>query len=215
MTEQRLTRTCSKCRRELPLTSEFFQKAKDCVAGLRSTCRDCRVAQQRERYKQNPDQARTYSRQYSQANAAKCREMERRWQKSHPEEMKAKRRRYYERHKDEVLNQSKGWRDEHRDKIREINHAHRARNYGIDSRLLEADFQRIYRLQKGQCLYCGKELGNDYHTDHFIPLCKGGTNGPENIALVCQHCNQQKQSRLPQDWPEWNGVYPVEWQASA
>jgi len=32
--------------------------------------------------------------------------------------------------------------------------------------------------------------------DHVVPLSKGGTNNPGNLALSCFHCNRRKADRM-------------------
>ena len=71
----------------------------------------------------------------------------------------------------------------------------------------QADLHRIYDEQEGMCRYCGItlfwEIDGDIHADHIIPLSRGGTNWPDNIALSCQACNLSKANKLV---PEWQAV---------
>jgi hypothetical protein len=32
--------------------------------------------------------------------------------------------------------------------------------------------------------------------DHVVPLAKGGSDNPDNLALACFHCNRRKADRL-------------------
>jgi 5-methylcytosine-specific restriction endonuclease McrA len=68
------------------------------------------------------------------------------------------------------------------------------------------DIQRIYRLQKGRCAYCRKNLGTEFERDHIVPLSKGGTNHARNIQILCRFgCNQSKHSRDPIEFARSNG----------
>ncbi len=62
-----------------------------------------------------------------------------------------------------------------------------------------AHIAKIYNLQCGECYFCGKTLalkGKDkYVKDHLEAIWNGGTDWPNNIALVCQNCNQKKQTQ--------------------
>lgn len=46
----------------------------------------------------------------------------------------------------------------------------------------------------GRCAHCGTPLDRytNLSVDHFIPLSKGGTNGPENLTVLCDDCNSLK-----------------------
>ena len=68
-----------------------------------------------------------------------------------------------------------------------------------------ADVQRIRAEQGNKCFWCGEPLGRSYHVDHYIPLSKGGSNGPENLNVACPTCNLQKRDKLPGEFMEWLG----------
>lgn len=42
------------------------------------------------------------------------------------------------------------------------------------------------------CPYCGKELGNDAHADHIVPVSQGGRSVTTNMVMVCASCNLKK-----------------------
>ena len=60
-----------------------------------------------------------------------------------------------------------------------------------------ADVQAQYDYQGGRCFYCGVEVGEKYHVDHFMPLVLGGSNSPENLVIACPACNMAKSARHP------------------
>ncbi len=47
----------------------------------------------------------------------------------------------------------------------------------------------MYILQEEKCAYCIKSLNNNYHVEHIVPLCAGGTNADSNLCLACPSCN--------------------------
>lgn len=47
--------------------------------------------------------------------------------------------------------------------------------------------QYIYELQNGKCLLCGCNHIDHYH--HIVPISKGGSNSPINIAGLCYECH--------------------------
>lgn len=58
-----------------------------------------------------------------------------------------------------------------------------------------ADIKKILIHQDGRCAYCSDLLGPDFQVDHVIPLAKGGSNWPSNLAVACPACNRKKNVR--------------------
>lgn len=49
-----------------------------------------------------------------------------------------------------------------------------------------------------QCQLRGSRCrGTATMVDHWIPLCKGGSNAMSNLRAACKPCNTQKKDRLP------------------
>ena len=59
------------------------------------------------------------------------------------------------------------------------------------------DILAIIKSQRVRCAYCRTKLTNSYHVDHIMPLSRGGSNGRENLQILCARCNLQKSSRDP------------------
>ena len=53
------------------------------------------------------------------------------------------------------------------------------------------------------CPICGKHesefrryvLCRNWSVDHIIPISKGGTNEPDNLRIICLHCNFSRGNR--------------------
>lgn len=45
------------------------------------------------------------------------------------------------------------------------------------------------------CYICKSDCTNKHEIDHIIPVCKGGRNDIENLAIACPSCNRRKSSR--------------------
>jgi 5-methylcytosine-specific restriction endonuclease McrA len=95
---------------------------------------------------------------------------------------------------------------------------HKMKKAEYRARLLEAegthtaeDIRHIYEEQEGRCAYCGITLYDDYAVDHVVPLSRGGTNWPDNLAVACMFCNQSKHDRLLSEWGLFNkhDVWPL------
>ena len=82
------------------------------------------------------------------------------------------------RHKRE---REREWRNRNPHKTRAKNEKRRAMVYSADGEHTPEDIQFIYEQQQGHCFYCGIQLNGTYDVDHFIPLSRGGSNGPHNL----------------------------------
>ncbi len=96
-----------------------------------------------------------------------------------PEAQKAANAKWYRANKDRVIASSNRRR------------VHAQKNGG---KYTAADVRDCLTLQDGRCFYCVKPL-TDYHVDHMTPLCRGGSNGPENIVVTCPRCNLSKHTK--------------------
>jgi 5-methylcytosine-specific restriction endonuclease McrA len=76
----------------------------------------------------------------------------------------------------------------------------RAKKAGADGDHTIDDVLAIGEAQGWKCHWCSKSVRKRYHVDHIIPLSKGGGNGPRNLCITCQPCNQSKHAKDPIDW---------------
>ena len=54
----------------------------------------------------------------------------------------------------------------------------------------------LYGQQAGHCAGCDTHFEiQHFHVDHIIAVAKGGTDHPENLQLLCGHCNSVKGDR--------------------
>lgn len=112
-----------------------------------------------------------------------------------PETVRTRMRGYYETHKEEYIAQS---------------HKRRARVTMAGGSYAPPDLVDIFCAQRGTCLFCMKPFdGKKPHIDHWIPVVKGGTSNPENLALLHAHCNAKKAARLPSEFGLPNSPLPL------
>jgi 5-methylcytosine-specific restriction endonuclease McrA len=63
------------------------------------------------------------------------------------------------------------------------------------------DIAVLMVAQAGRCLFCSEPLGEEpVHVDHWMPVAKGGSSDPDNLALLHQSCNGRKGARLPSEF---------------
>jgi hypothetical protein len=57
----------------------------------------------------------------------------------------------------------------------------------------------VFERDDYTCVFCGTR-GGKLHCDHLIPLSRGGSNDPENLATACDVCNLSKHAKTPEEW---------------
>ena len=58
----------------------------------------------------------------------------------------------------------------------------------------------LFGQQEGRCNGCATEFPfRAFTVDHIVPQSRGGTDHPENLQLLCSHCNSVKGNR-PQEY---------------
>lgn len=56
----------------------------------------------------------------------------------------------------------------------------------------------IFTRDGNRCVYCGR--ADDLTLDHVVPLSRGGSNEPDNLATACRSCNSSKNAKTPEEW---------------
>jgi len=53
---------------------------------------------------------------------------------------------------------------------------------------------------KVRCYLCGRLIPKGHrHVDHIVPLTKGGSHRPSNLAVACDKCNREKYNKMPKE----------------
>ena len=62
----------------------------------------------------------------------------------------------------------------------------------------EANRSIVIQRDGDHCRYCGS-LAYPISVDHVIPLSRGGSSDPDNLAVACLNCNIKKGPRTPEE----------------
>ena len=179
--------------------------------------------QNHERWEARPGNAerhRETARAWYEANPEQAKASHARYEQEHREEINARHRK---RRLDPVIRakhnaETKAWREANAEMYSEIKHRHyeanterwRAycRNYraikrGNGGKHTAEDIEVLFNLQRGLCR-CGialiKRGKGKFHVDHMLPISRGGSNGPKNLQLLCQPCNNSKGAKTMDEW---------------
>lgn len=223
-------RACRKCGVTYPLTTEYFRQSKSKSGNFhfRRTCRKCEASSAVDYYYANQAERQKYGRRYHEVNferdAERKRQRTKEWREANPERAKEGKHNAYIKNRDHYKAKADKWRKENYDRYMETSRARLAANPAIWKvakskrralkRLVGGTYSRddlhmLYNEQEGRCAYCGITLfwsiKGDIHVDHVIPLSRGGSNSPDNLALACQRCNCSKKEKLISEWEAVRG----------
>lgn len=68
--------------------------------------------------------------------------------------------------------------------------------FGSDRQSLTKAVPVLFDIQKGNCFYCNKPLGNSKQVDHFIPFARYAHDLGHNFVLAHGKCNNAKRDLL-------------------
>lgn len=224
------SKTCSKCREVKPMSKEFYYKGKN-KTGFMSHCKSCHNAYTRT-WKHRPESAdyregererNTLRRSHPGAReTAKVTTAQ--WRVQNPDRVKENNRAFYLKNREQqvrrvVLAQranpekarqrSKIFRekagDAERDRCRLKSSARRAQmRFTATVPLTLKDLDAMLDGQDRRCYLCGCELkGRDFHLEHKIPLIRGGSHTPSNLAAACADCNLSKGKKTAEEFLQW------------
>ena len=205
MAENRELARCSVCKHEKSRTA--FNLSLTTSKGITNRCRECGIAYMKIWRAKNNDHVRNYAIKYHEMNNAKRKELFKAWYVKNREEnirkvlsrrnanvelARLKCREWAARNVD----RRRQYKKDNRILYRSLWQRRRAREREAEGCWTKKDIEALFIQQECLCAYCSAVLGKDFQVDHVIPLAKGGSNWPNNLALACPHCNRTKSARL-------------------
>lgn len=162
-----------------------------------------RIAEYNKQWREeNKEHCAEYSKKYAQDNKDQIAEYKKQWHKDNPQYDKQ----YRQDNADHRAEYNKQWRQTPKGKAarKASSHNRRAQKLNNGGNHTGAELLNLFDLQSGKCPYCKVKLNktgnNKYHSDHVLPLSKGGTNDISNIQLLCPKCNMSKHDKLPEEF---------------
>lgn len=216
------TKVCSKCKKELPETSEFFYKTKLIKSGFKPQCKAC----QHQYYSENRNIGRACTaegkerrtqrkKEYMKENDAKIKKQQKKYREIHKMELSQKRKDFTKANKERMSLRKKELMLINPDKVlerrRRYNNSDRGKErFRLNDQRRRAKSKQViadYNIKKwemckihfdNKCCYCGKT--EPLTQDHFIPLSKGGEYTRNNIMPACKSCNSSKNNKNFFEW---------------
>ena len=179
MTEIILTKICTKCKIEKPL-SEFY-KNKATLDGLQYMCKICVL----EYHQSHKKEKAKYYREYHENNK---------------EELNAYALEYNKTHKEEIAEYQKAYFKTDKGKSARSKAAHKRRAIKLGATVEDFNPSDIFKRDGYICQLCKKKTRPGYkrthplypHLDHIQPLSLGGEHSRRNTQTLCAHCNLTK-----------------------
>lgn len=160
--------------------------------GMRAhRCRECRAEYVQRWAEQNRDRSNQTKREWEQRNPEKAKAAK--LAHARREDVKARALLRKEERRDQI---NARYREQYReDPTPFIERAKRRdeRERSAEGVFTIEDERAMLSVQNGKCNMCAISIANgNYHTDHIVPLVKGGSHWPINRQLLCPKCNHKK-----------------------
>lgn len=130
-------------------------------------------------------------------SAETVRETKKRYAAKHPEVIRARWQAWRSANEGYDKERKAAWSKENPDRNNAYRANRKARKLGVGGAHTAVQVKALFIKQKGKCAICKCGIENGYHRDHIVPLFRGGSNGIDNIQLLCRSCNQHKHARDP------------------
>lgn len=228
------TKNCSRCKVELPATTEYFLKQSSTKSGLSSQCKECKheyylanrdriIMKSKKYYEENKEviiekskeyrlkakeHKKEYDKKYYEENKEKKNIRSMKYAEENKEKLEKYRRVYYKDNKERIYELNRKWKNKNPDRVKMARSRRFNKKKLLPSTLTLEQWDLIKRYFDKKCAYCGCET--PLEQEHFIPSSKGGGYTMENIIPSCRSCNASKNDTEFQEWYKKQETYDSE-----
>ncbi len=214
--EQAGTKRCKKCGEEKALSE--FHKDRQKKDGTRNHCKVCVKAWNAKYREENPeymakyraenkDSIRATRAKYRAENKDRLKAYSAKYYAENIDSIKSDKARYYAENREACLAYSANYKKANPEKNRASEQRRRARKANAKGTFTADDWKARLAYHGYKCIYCGIEKADTkekYLTmEHLIPLSRGGTNYPSNLAPSCKSCNCKKHTKTHFEFIEY------------
>ena len=155
---------------------------------------------------------RAYQKTYYLENRQVFLDRSKNYRESHPyifkEEWKVAKRAWAERNKERRYAEYKDYRKANILRMRARDQRRIARERGAKGNLTAELLKSIYDENikfygKLTCYLCLTPIQHYGHLEHKTPLCRGGSNEPDNLEIACKACNLRKRDKTLEEYKRY------------
>ena len=135
--------------------------------------------------------------EYRAKNKAAIKERDSYYRAKNKESINAKNAEYRAKNKAAIKECRTKYYVKHKAKVMAYKRNRRAKKNFAPGSHTNKDILMLFELQRHRCAICKCSVKNGYHVDHIYPLASGGSNGKENLQILCPACNLSKSTKHP------------------
>lgn len=196
---------CLDCKRELPLTTEYFRTNKRGLDGFAIRCNECKPLKT-SYYKKNREQLLAKQNNYAENNREDYLVSQALYRERNRNKRNEASKEWNELNNDRLKENFKRWRLSNPERMRGHN---RYRQMNKMHEISEEEWENCKNYFNYRCAYCGlaiedhfiqrsgKLLNSDFHREH---VDHEGQNDLLNCVPSCRSCNSSKHTASLEDW---------------
>ena len=155
------------------------------------SCRNCEKIKNAKLYKKDKKRITERNKQYKNKNIEKYKNRQKNYRLKNKEKLSLQRKKYYNENKNKILNKGRKHRQDNPEYYYELTAYHRnLRRNATPVNVNRAELIIIYKKAK-------ELFSHKVHVDHILPIMKGGLHVPENLQIIPEKYNLEKNVKLP------------------
>lgn len=194
-------KTCAACGQAKP--RDQFHKNSRMADGIRSSCKPCVLATNRQSVLRHHDRRKQEKRDEYQRikDTPEYKAYQKAYMAATREQKRLYDREYSRRNSAKNIERAKAWAKANPQSRSAIAHNYDARRrVQVASGLKSAELAEWKAAQPKVCYWCGCRCSRNHHVDHYVPLSKGGKHELANLVIACGPCNLKKNAKDPLDF---------------
>lgn len=190
-----ITKICTTCKQELP--NSDFPLDKKGKHGTHPRCRACGAIYFKEYYKKNAESIKGSAKKYYKENKTKIAGYFKKLREDNRDSIRKKKAEYHQRimreNPEKIRSKRRDYHKQNPQYTKASTAKRRAKLKQITGSFTPKQWKDKITFWGNCCYLCKISLeGKTIHSEHRIPISRGGLNFISNIAPACEACNLKK-----------------------